>query len=168
MPRRSRAYRFVWVAVAMGIALVLTSTPGAVGSAPGASGQARSTRERGIYVSVVTRDGVPVTDVSNREFVVREDGVRREVLMVEKAADPLTIALVVDNTSAAEPFVADMRRALKTFVTRMAGKNPMAVTTFGDRPTILQDYTLVAADLQRAVERIFPQPGSGSYLLQAL
>ena len=50
----------------------------------------------------------------------------------------------------------------------MAGPNPIAVMTFGDRPTIQQDYTLVAAQALDGVQRLFPQPGSGSYLLQAL
>jgi VWFA-related protein len=125
-------------------------------------------RERAMYVRVVNSEGAPVTGLSAREFVVREDGVAREVLAAEPADDPITIALLVDNSQAASPVIADVRRALKAFVERMGGKNPMAVTTFAERPTILQDYTLVVPQLVRGIERIFPVSGSGAYLLQAL
>jgi VWFA-related protein len=150
------------------LALALAAAAVLVAGGAGDPRQDRTGRERGMYVSVVNRDAQPVTDLSAREFVVREDGVAREVLMAEKAEDPITIALLVDNSQAATGVVSDVRRALKSFVEQMGGKNPIAVTTFGERPTILQDYTLVVPQLTRAVERIFPVPSSGAYLLEAL
>ena len=50
----------------------------------------------------------------------------------------------------------------------MAGRNPMAVTVFGERPSIFTDYTLDAASVEKGVERLFPVTGSGSYLIQAV
>lgn len=167
MPPSLRSPRLAGTVVSFAVAAAATAVLLAAGP-PGSSPQDRAGRERGMYVSVVTRDGQPVTGLSAREFVVREDGVAREVLMAEKADDPITIALVVDNSQAAADLVPDVRRALKSFVEQMGGKNPMAVTTFGDRPTIVQDYTLVVSQLTRGVERIFPMPGSGAYLLDAL
>ena len=167
MPRQPRSFRLAGTLVSF--ALVLGAFGAAVGfgaARPGAQGT--TGRERAMYVSVVDKDGAPVQDLSARNFVVREDGAVREVLMAEKSEDPITIALVVDNSQAAEPVVADVRRALKSFVEQMGGKNPIAVTTVAERPTILQDYTLLVPSLVRGVERIFAVPGSGAYLMQAL
>ncbi len=121
-----------------------------------------------MYVSVVDEKGEPVGRLSARDFVVREDGRAREVLVAEPSDAPLTLALLVDNSEAASPAIADVRRALASFVKRLGGKNTIAVTTFADRPTILQDYTLVLPQVLQAIERIFPAPSSGSYLLQAI
>lgn len=167
MPRSPRSCRLGGISLSLAIAATAPCVVAAV-LLPSTPAQDARARERGMYVSVVNRDGTPVTDLSAREFVVREDGVAREVLMAERADDPITIALLVDNSQAATPVMADVRRALKAFVERMGGANPIAVTTVAERPTIVQDYTLLVPQLTRGVERIFPVPGSGAYLLQAL
>ncbi len=168
MPRVSRS---TWTA-RVRIALTLVSIGGlAVAAAgPGRSPQARAARptDLGMFVSVLDKDGAPVAGLTAADFVVREDRVAREVLSAEKATDPITLALVIDNSQAATPFIQDIRLALKPFVKRMAGRNPMAVTVFGERPSIVTDYTLDAASIEKGIERLFPMAGSGSYLLQAV
>ncbi len=169
MPRSPRVPRLAGTVVPVAIALAAAVTLVSARSGPRPDArQSAADRERGMYVSVVDAKGEPVTDLAAREFVVREDGVTREVLMAEKSEDPLTLALLVDNSQAASAATADLRKALTTFVAQLGGRNAVAVTTFADRPTILQDYTLVAEQVRRGIERIFPQPDSGSYLLQAL
>jgi Ca-activated chloride channel family protein len=124
--------------------------------------------DRAMFVSVLDKDGAPVTDLAAADFVVREDRVTREVIRAEKATEPITLALLIDNSQAATPYIADMRRALKPFVKRLAGRNPIAITVFGQRPSIIMNYSLDAAALEEGVNRLFPINGSGSYLLQAV
>ncbi|RPJ62080.1 MAG: VWA domain-containing protein [Acidobacteria bacterium] len=136
-------------------------------SAQSGSGQ-RPARDRDLFVTVTDDKGTPVTDLRPQEFVIREDGMRREVLSAQRATEPVTIALMVDNSQFTEPYLGDIRRALKTFVERMGGKHPMAVTTVAERPTILVDYTLDKKALLAATERVFPIPNSGSTFLEGL
>lgn len=132
----------------------------------GARGQAR---ERVLYVNAYdAKTQKPVADLGPRDFVVREDGIAREVLRVTPATSQMPIAVLVDNSQAADSAVADIRRALTTFLTGIDGLGPVALVTFADRPTILVDYTTSQKDLQRGVERIFAQPGSGATLLDAI
>jgi VWFA-related protein len=151
-------------------ALAFVSLFGLSPVAASGAGQARTPRptDRGMFVSVLDKAGTPVTDLVASDFVVKEDGVAREVLDASKADGPITFTLLVDTSMAAQPYVADMRRALTGFVKRWGGKNPMAVWSFGDRPTAITDYTLDVASLTNAVDRIFSAPDSGAYLLETV
>jgi VWFA-related protein len=131
-----------------------------------AAGQAGA-RERTMYVSAVDSKGEPVEGLGPDAFVVEEDGRRREILRVSKAIDPIDIALLVDNSSAARPAVIDMRSALSTFVAKMAPGNQIAVIGLADRPTIITDYTNDPKKLSEAV-KILAMPSSGMTLLDAL
>jgi Ca-activated chloride channel family protein len=126
------------------------------------------TSERVIYASVVDEAGAPVKALTASDFVVREDGVQREVLRVVPATDPLQIAVLIDNSQAMEPHVSDLRRALRDFVGQMAGKHELALVAFAERPTVLVDYTRDPARLEAGIDRVFAQPDSGAYLLDAI
>jgi VWFA-related protein len=156
------------VSALMTAAAVLAAAAAGVAALAGSPDGQRASRERDLFVTVTSADGTPVTDLRPQEFVVREDGVRREVLAAREATDPVTIALMVDNSHFTEPYLGDIRRALKAFVQRMGGKHPMAVTTVADRPTILADYTLDQKALLAATDRVFAIPNSGSTFLEGL
>lgn len=125
--------------------------------------------ERRIYVTVVDQTGAPVTDLTADEFVVREDGALREVLRVTRATEPMQIAVLVDDSEAATPAIADLRRGLQAFITALTpGPHQIALVGVGERPTVLVDYTADPAALAAGVGRLFAKPGSGSYLLEAI
>jgi VWFA-related protein len=165
VPRSVKTVRALGV-----LALAALSGLAVSAAGPGEPGQVRTPRstDRGMFVSVLNKDGAPVTDLTPADFLVREDGVAREVLRAEKATEPITLNLLVDTSQAIRPHIADVRRALAGFVKRMAGKNPIALTVFGERPSITTDYTLDSAALVKGVDRLFPASGSGAYLLQAV
>ena len=125
-------------------------------------------RERAIYTSVVDKDGEPVTGLGMNDFVVREDGTRREVLRVSRAVEPILIALLVDNSQATSNDIRNMRDGLTKFVQQMHKEHEIAIVALGDRPTILQDYTRNAELLNQAIGRLFAVPGSGMTLLDAI
>lgn len=125
-------------------------------------------RERTIYVSALDDKGEPVAGLGPDAFVVKEDDRRREVLRVSKAVEPMDIALLIDNSQAAEPAISFMRTALPAFVAKVAPGNQVAVITLAERPTIVTDYTSDPKRLADATARLFSMPGSGMTLLDAL
>ena len=131
------------------------------------SGQAL---ERVIYVSAYDANTLaPVTEPPDpRDLVVREDGVAREVLRVTRATEPMTLAVIVDNSAASTSAIADIRRALTAFAEGTQGLGPTALISVADRPTILADYTTVPASLAAAINRVFAVPGSGATLLDGI
>jgi hypothetical protein len=126
-------------------------------------------RERVAYVTVI--DGktmAPVADAAADAVAIREDGVRREILRMAPATTPMPIAVVVDNSQAMSPNIADLRRALTTFITTAAGVGPIGIFTVADRPTILQEYTTSQEALEKSVSRLIHAPGSGATLLDTI
>jgi VWFA-related protein len=151
------------VVVALVAALVFVASTSAV-----TRGQETQSRDRVMYVSVVDANQSPVTGLGPSDFVVREDGVQREVLRVEPATAPIEMTIMMDNSGVAEPAIADMRRALTGYVGEMAKGNEIAITTFGGPPMVLQTYTANPGLLSKAIGRLFSARGTGTYLLDAL
>jgi len=125
-------------------------------------------RERTLFVSAVDHTGEPVDGLKATDFIVREDGRRREVLRVSRAIDPIDIAVLIDNSAAAKNAILPMRDGLKAFVSTMAGENQVALIGLADRPTVLVDYTADSKRLDEGIGRIFSQSTSGMTLLDAL
>jgi len=148
-------------AAAFGLAVALAAAGVIVGA---------QSKPRKIYTSLVDKKGVPVTTVTPADLVVREDGVAREILSVTPATDPMRIALLVDNSQAATDSIQFLREGLNGFAKRLTtAGHSIALVTLGDRPTLQVDATTDFTRLKsRGIDRLFAQPGSGMYLLEAL
>jgi len=129
---------------------------------------ARQPRTAEVYVSVLDAKGAPATDLTAKDFKVREDGVEREVVKVAPATERLSVALLVDDSQAATPYIQMIREGVHDFITALDGKAEVALITFGERPTVAVDYTTSQKRLLDAAGRIFPRRGSGSYFLDAI
>jgi VWFA-related protein len=128
----------------------------------------RNRRERTLFVGAVNDKGEPVEGLGPDAFVVKEDGVRREVLRVSPASEPMDIAILVDNSTAAADEITFLRSSLSKFVQTMATGNKVAVITLADRPTIKVEYSDDAVRLKEAVSGLFSTPQSGMTLLDAI
>ena len=126
------------------------------------------TKPTDVYVSVLDSKGDPATGLAAADFQVREDGVVREVLKAAQATEPLTVALLVDDSQALTPAVQMVREAVNAFITALSGKAEIAIITFGERPTIAQDYTSDQQKLHDTANRIFPRTGAGAYLMDTI
>jgi len=129
--------------------------------------------QRSIYASALDQSGEPVPNLGPADFVVREDKVAREILNVVPATDAMQIALLVDNSQAADPYTRDYREALPAFINAIAAdengaRHQIAIITLAERPTINTDYTFDMAQAVKGAQRIFSMPGSGAYLLDGI
>ena len=126
-------------------------------------------RERALFVSAVDSKGEPVEGLSVNDFIVTEDGRRREVLRVSRAVEPMAITLLIDNSAAADDVISLYRAALPKFVARMAmDGNQIAIIGLAARPTVLVDYTPNVRQLEQGIGRIFAQTNDGMTLLDGL
>ena len=146
-------------------ALSALAVAAACASASSTIAQTRPTQQ--IYVSVVDSKGEPVAGLGAGSFRVREDGNAREVLSAGPATEPLTVALLVDDSQATTGATQFIRESVDTFIKDLAGAS-LSVGTFGERPTIVVDYTTDQKKLLDNARRIFPRAGAGAYLMEAI
>jgi hypothetical protein len=130
--------------------------------------------QKSLYVSVVNDAGQPVPDLGPTDFIVKEDNAAREVLDVREADEPMQIAMLVDTSQGARGDIAHMRSALPAFVTALTApnesgrRNQIAIIGFGERPTVLAEYSSNPADLKKGIDRIWAQQGAGAYFVDAV
>jgi len=125
-------------------------------------------KQTDVYVSVLDAKGEPATGLTAEDFRVREDSTAREVLKAGPATEPLTVALLVDDSQATTPATQMIREAVDAFITALSGKAEISIVTFGERPTIVADYSTDPIKLKDAAKRIFPRAGAGAYLMDAI
>lgn len=146
-------------------ALSALAVAAACAFAPSTIAQSRPTQQ--IYVSVVDSKGQAVTGLDADSFRVREDGNAREVLSAGPATEALTVALLVDDSQATSGATQFIRESVDTFIKALPGAT-LSVVTFGERPTIVVDYTTDQKKLLAGASRIFPRAGAGAYLMEAI
>jgi hypothetical protein len=137
----------------------------------GAAGVQRESRERAIVVSVSTGNDAPVTDLTAPEFIVRENGVAREVIRVAPAPPPTHVMLLIDDSQATQASYPFLRDALPKLIGRLAELSPaphIGFWTFGERPTKRADVSPNPEQAMTAVKRLFPVSGAGAYFLQGI
>jgi hypothetical protein len=155
----------------MVVILVAMVSLGLHASTPPALVQGASSRQGQVTVSVLDKDDAPVPGLGEKDFVVREDGVAREIVRVTPNVAPTHVVLLIDDTESNTGAVPFLRDGIKGFAAKVVAHTPapeIRLTTFGDRPTLRQDFTSASALLTRQADRVFPQTGAGSRLLEGI
>jgi hypothetical protein len=144
---------------AVALALAMVVRPGSGWAQPG---------ERAVYVSVLDQGGMPVSGLATGDFIVREGGTDRDVLRVSTATDPMQIAVLVDTGQAMEPYVSEVRSALRSFSREIQDRHVRALFAFGDRPAIVSDYSRDPIRLEKGIARLFERTGDGASVADAI
>ncbi|HTH02092.1 MAG TPA: VWA domain-containing protein [Vicinamibacterales bacterium] len=120
---------------------------------------------RTVFVSVVDRSGVPVTDLSADDFVIKEGGKDREIVGANMTTMPLRIAIVVDDNG-----TGIFRYALGKFVERLQGRAEFALSTVQGQHLRLLDYTTNLERLLAAINQLNARPATndGGQLLEGI
>jgi hypothetical protein len=131
-------------------------------------------QQKSALVTVVAEAGGPVSGLSAKDFVVREDKATREVVAADAATEPLFIALLVDTTQPPMgilPPTQDLRRALASFVTIIKSASPdaqIAIMDFAGASVTAVDFTSEAAALDNYIQRVFPNRTGDAVLIEAM
>ena len=125
-------------------------------------------------VTVVADANGRIKDLTAKDFVVMEDNARREVVDVQPADDPLSIALLIDTTQPPMgmiPPTQDLRTAVTTFIRTIQAAEPAAkisITETAGAAVTPVDFTTRFADLEKAIGRLVPNQPRGAVMLEAL
>lgn len=130
--------------------------------------------QKSALVTVVAEAGTPIRDLKARDFIVKEDGRKGEVTDAQLADDPLSIVFLIDTTQpalGAMPPTQDLRKAAGTFVQTVLAASPNAQIALGElagAAVITVDFTNKPADLEKAIERLYPNHQGMAVLLEGL
>ena len=120
---------------------------------------------RAVYVSVLDKNDVPVTDLGPNDFVVKEGGKTRDVVDAGMANVPMRIALLIDDNG-----TGIFRYGVVKFIERLQGRAEFALSTVNGQNQKLVDYTADANLLTAAIGQLTARPGTndGGQLLEGI
>lgn len=167
------------VLLALGALLVLALAPGRIVAADVPQA------ERTIYVSAVGGNGMPVMDLAQTDFAVKEDNLVRDITKVGRATEPVYYAVLVDTSSGtgnsdsdrskdasnATDMVQHMRDGLLGFVKVVLDAAPdskIMLMEFGGAGMVRKDFTSTLADLEPVIPKLMPKPSIAPVLNEAL
>lgn len=123
-----------------------------------------------VSVSVVVRDknGNFIPGLRKENFRVLEDGVPQEILRVEAAEAPMTIAMVIEFSDLYWEFLYDTLQASYGFVNSLKPEDWVAVVVYDIKSEILQDFTRNKAAAYDALNQLRIPGFSETNLFDAL
>jgi hypothetical protein len=151
MPGTSR-YRAVRIGLA---ALLVIPAPAAPAGAAATAGTAATER---VFVTVLDRQGAPVTGLQAADFTVRIDDVDQEVVSAGRAATPASIVLLTDQLGLSPNYThVEIREAMAAFVKTMRDGDPstaFSLLTFDGPIRAVTPFKSTPLTLDRAIDRL--------------
>src|SRR5262249_9235818 len=104
---------------------------------------------------IVTEGGSSkyVTDLTQDDFNVFEDGVKQEVTFFNKTNLPIALALLLDTSASMDTKLPTAQEAAIGFARRLRTQDLAEVIDFDSRVVVLQPFTNSAAELEQAIHK---------------
>jgi VWFA-related protein len=94
-----------------------------------------------LNVGVADRKGQAVTDLSQRDFTVYEDGVKQSVVSFEPASAPFSLVLLLDMSGSTINFRPTLKQSALRFIDALGPEDRVEVVVFNDKVQTLQHFT---------------------------
>jgi Ca-activated chloride channel homolog len=123
---------------------------------PGVQGPAFRAGVDLVSLNVTVTDGATsryVTDLTQDDFSVFEDGVKQEVTFFSRTNLPIALALMLDTSASMDTKLPTAQEAAIGFVKRMRAQDLAEVIDFDSRVTIAAPFTANGADLEQAIRK---------------
>jgi Ca-activated chloride channel family protein len=120
-----------------------------------------------VNVAFSVRDsrGNLVTDLTQDDFEVAEDGVPQKISFFARSTDvPLNLGLIMDVSGSQESFVKPHHKDLETFLKNVLGSDDRAfLLCFGNRLRLVSDYSSSAKQLVASLAAFDKGKGNDDY-----
>lgn len=94
-----------------------------------------------------------VTDLTEKDFAVFEDGIRQELSLFTHENLPISLSLLIDTSASMQEKLPVAQAAAIRFTKTLRPQDLAQVVQFNDRSTVLQDFTADQATLEAAIKR---------------
>jgi Ca-activated chloride channel family protein len=106
-----------------------------------------------LNVSVTDLQNRYVTDLSDKDFAVFEDGVRQELALFTHENLPISLSLMIDVSASMDEKLSVAQAAATRFAKTLRPQDAAQIVQFNDRATVLQDFTADHTLLEAAVAK---------------
>lgn len=124
--------------------------------------------DRQLFMLVTDRSGQPVTDVTADEVVLEQEGSECTVKDVQLDAAPMKVALLVDNSDAAQQSLNSMRDGLAAFLDNLPAEHEVGLFTIAGQVRRRVDFTTDRDELKEQATGLFVDRNSGVVYLDGL
>ena len=125
--------------------------PAAPAPAPPAAGQQPSFRAGvdivSLNVTVTDPQQKYITDLTQDDFQIFEDGVKQDVTLFNRTNLPIALALLVDTSASMENRLPIAQEAAVGFARRLREQDLAEIIDFDSRVVVLQNFTNKASEI---------------------
>jgi VWFA-related protein len=115
----------------------------------------------------VTRKGTPLRGLRAEDFVVKDNGVRQQVELVDRSATPTTVVLALDRSGSVRGRKLErLRDAARAFLEELRPHDEAALLAFDHRIELLHDATTDRTAIGGALDAL--EPGGATSVIDAL
>ncbi len=94
-----------------------------------------------------------ITDLTEQDFEVFEDGVKQELTLFNRTNLPVALSLLIDTSSSMEDRMATAQEAAIGFVRKLRPTDLGEIIGFDSRAEVLQKFTSSTAELEQAIRK---------------
>lgn len=156
---RQHSFKFIWSVLICGAVLFGFAAP-----APAQDDIVRTdTSLVQLNVGVVDRQGRAITSLSQGDFTIYEDDVRRPIVSFEPTQSPFSLVMLLDMSGSTVNFRQQIQQAATRFLDALAPEDRVAVIAFNGKG--VRELAGFGTDRRRAAYAITLASGSGDTLL---
>jgi Ca-activated chloride channel family protein len=104
-------------------------------------------------VTVTDSSNRYVTDLTEQDFEVFEDGVKQELILFNRSNLPIALSLLIDTSSSMEDRMSTAQEAAVGFVRKLRPSDLGEVIGFDSRAEVLQKFTNSVPALEQAIRK---------------
>jgi Ca-activated chloride channel homolog len=104
-----------------------------------------------LNVTVVDAQHRYITDLTEDDFAVFEDGTRQELTYFNRTSLPIALSLLIDTSASMESRMQFAQDAAIGFARKLRSQDLAQVIDFDSRVTVLQGFTSNGDDVERAI-----------------
>jgi Ca-activated chloride channel homolog len=152
IPFRSARLAFVLASLAASIEIVAAQQPQPPPATQGPSFRAGVDL---VSLNVIVTDGPSryVTDLTQDDFNVFEDGVKQDVTFFTRTNLPIALALLLDTSASMDTKLPTAQEAAIGFARRLRPQDLAEVIDFDSRVVVLQNFTNNLPELEQAIHK---------------
>jgi Ca-activated chloride channel homolog len=150
----------MWSVKYSSISAIVALCVAAISAQSGAQGTAPQEQQKlfratvdvvSLNVTVVDPQNRYITDLTETDFAVFEDGTRQELSYFNRTSLPIALSLLIDTSASMENRMQFAQDAAIGFARKLRSQDLAQVVDFDSRVEVLQDFTNRIEELERAI-----------------